>query len=72
MCFAGGKTKSSRRRPYMISPDVERISGGRTERAILSRASPIAMSLVVARMGWVARLVEWTRRVWPPETRSER
>ena len=42
----------------MISPDVASISGGSTERAILSRASPMAMSVVVARMGWVIRDVE--------------
>ena len=45
-----GKTKASRSWAYMIS-DVELMrSCGRTARAILSRASPMAMSVVEARM----------------------
>ena len=56
----------------MISVVELIILGGRTSRAILSMQSPIAMSVVVARMEWVVRAEEYRRRVWPPETRRER
>ena len=45
---------------------------GRSRRAILSMQSPRAMSVVVARRGWLVRDVECRRRVWPPEIRRVR
>lgn len=45
---------------------------GRISRADLSSASPIAISSLVARILWSVRPLDWTRIVWPPETRMDR
>lgn len=47
----------------MISVVELVVLGGRTSRAILSMQSPIAMSVVVARMEWVVMAEEYRRRV---------
>ena len=67
-----GKANRSRRRPYIISLMVDKREGGRSRRAILSMQSPRAMSVVVARRGWLVRDVDCRRRVWPPEIRRVR
>ena len=67
-----GKANCSRRRPYIVSLVVDKRLDGRSRRAILSMQSPRAMSVVVARRGWLVRDVECRRRVWPPEIRRVR
>lgn len=67
-----GKAKRSRWWPYIVSFPSFNISGGSTNRAILSRQSPMAISVVVARILWSVSSLECTSKVWPPETSRER
>lgn len=56
----------------MVVFEDSRSVGGRISRAALSKASPIATSVVVARMEWSVREDEFTSRVCPPDARMER
>ena len=64
--------KRSRRAPYIVVWALLMTSAGRMCRAILSMASPMAMSVVEAQMSCAVSVRLWTRSVCPPETRRER